>query len=112
MSARELPRHLAELPPGDPDDPPSGGVERAVPRAIALERRRGSVNGLPVQLRDQALTAPDTVGLHEAAPQGDLSVQPGPRQSALGEEPQEAFLQLAPGERRPDTTRREIARIA
>ena len=98
------PGDLAQLPPCDPDDPPTGCVEGAVPRPIALERRGGPVDGAPVQLCDQAGIAPDAVGLHEPSSQGDRSIQLGPREAALGEEPQEALLQLAPGERGPEGT--------
>jgi hypothetical protein len=77
---------------------PSGGVESAVPGPIALEGRGGPVDGAPVQLCDQARTAPHTVRLHEYAAQRDGNVQLGPRQARSRDESQEAFFELAPGE--------------
>src|SRR2546425_11270157 len=65
------------------------------------------MDGAPVQLCDHARTAPETVDLDEPAAQGDGNVQLRLRQAPVDDEPQEALLQLAPGERGPDATRRE-----
>ena len=48
-------RLVVELAPGDPDDAPAGGSERAIARTIAFEGRPGAVRAAAVELDDQAL---------------------------------------------------------
>jgi len=45
-------RIVMQLPPGDPDDPPAGGLESPVAAAVALERGSRCVKRLSVQLGD------------------------------------------------------------
>src|SRR6476646_7904910 len=56
-------RIVMQLPPGDPDDPPAGGLESPVAAAVALERGSRCVKRVSVQLGDHPLRQPHKVAL-------------------------------------------------
>src|SRR5215203_2288747 len=82
---------LLELPPGDPDHPPTRGLEPAVPCTIDLERVRGRGPRVTVQLDDQALLRPDAVDLEAL----DHHIGPRKRKTGPDEKVLEALLELA-----------------
>jgi hypothetical protein len=61
-------RILVELAPSDPHHAPADGVQGAVASPVALVGGGGSVGRGAVQLDDQSLPAPQTVGLDPRAP--------------------------------------------
>src|SRR2546423_2865056 len=54
-------RVVMQLPPGDPDDPPPGGLKDPIAGAVALEGSSRSVKRVSVQLGDHPLGQPHTV---------------------------------------------------
>jgi hypothetical protein len=55
-------RLVVELAPGDADDAPAFGLERAVAGAVAFERGSGAVGLVAVQLHDEVVASPGEVG--------------------------------------------------
>jgi hypothetical protein len=51
------------LPPGEPQDPPTGERQPDVARAVALERRRARMEGEAVDLDDDASSRPREIDL-------------------------------------------------
>src|SRR2546423_13798873 len=92
-------RVVMQLPPGDPDDPPPGGLKDPIAGAVALEGSSRSVKRVSVQLGDHPLGQPHTVPFDPPAPYADAPVDVWTRQAGLVEQGKETVLQLAARDR-------------
>ena len=86
---------LLQLAPGDADDPPAGRGQAPVAGAVALEGGAGVVEGAPVELGDQPLTAPEAVAFEPLTLDLKPCVELGPGERGFGDEGAKAGLELA-----------------
>ena len=65
--SEDLVRLVFHLAPGDPDHPPTGGLEVTISFTVGLERASRSVCGAAVQLDDHPLGTPEAVGFNPSS---------------------------------------------
>jgi len=82
-----------QMTPCDPEGPPAGGQERAIPFAVAFKGLGGVVERATVELDRQSLRSPEAVDLELLDPHVGL----GSRQAVLAHELEECDLELAAG---------------
>jgi len=85
---------LGDLAPGEAEDLKAGEEQRGVAPAVLLERGGRDVGRRAVGLGDQPGSAPEEVDLVA----GDCGVDQWSGEPGLGDEGEEAFLELAPGD--------------